>query len=309
MNQPVTMSYLGPAGTFTEMALAEFRRAHFSGVQSNSLPTDSPSEAISAVLDRQADYACVALENSVDGPITATFDALTRGVQIYYEYDLEISFALMTRPHHSYGKRPILSTHPVAYQQTKVWIKDHIGEHEFLPASSNAAAAQAVARGEADIAVAPALSAEIYELEIKATHVADQAHAMTRFVLVGLPGVPTPRTGHDRTGLAFTLPNTPGSLVGALNECAVRGVDLTRIESRPLHQGLGSYRFYVDLHGHISDPDIQEALAALYRRATDLIFLGSWPRIDAPIDRVDQEPRYRSAQSWIQSLLKGTPVG
>ena len=199
-----TIAFLGPAGTFTEAAVHKFA-AHLPQVE--TMPVGSPSEAVAAVRAGHAEYACVAIENSVDGAVTTTFDALVEAepVQIYREVDIPVAFSIMTRQ--GAGDIARLSTHPVAFQQIRGWVKDNLPEAEFVPASSNAAAAEAVARGEADAAAAPARAAEIFGLETIAQDVADVEGAATRFVLVGRPGKPTARTGQDRTSVIFTLPN------------------------------------------------------------------------------------------------------
>ena len=294
-----TIAFLGPAGTFTEAAVHKFV-AHLPEVE--TLPVGSPSEAVAAVRAGQADYACVAIENSVDGAVTTTFDALVEAepVQIYREVDIPVAFSIMTRP----GKGDIrrLSTHPVAFQQIRGWVKNNLPEVEFVPASSNAAAAEAVARGDADAAAAPARAAEIFGLETIAQGVADVEGAATRFVLVGRPGRPTARTGQDRTSVIFTLPNEPGSLVGALQDLAHRGVDLSRIESRPTRETFGTYRFYVDLIGHIEDQPVAEALRALWLRTEVLLFLGSWPAA-TPAGKPPRD--LTAADDWVARARRG----
>ena len=294
-----TIAFLGPAGTFTEAAVHKFA-AHLPEVE--TLPVGSPSEAVAAVRAGQADYACVAIENSVDGAVTTTFDAIVEAepVQIYREVDIPVAFSIMTRP----GKGDIrrLSTHPVAFQQIRGWVKHNLPEVEFVPASSNAAAAEAVARGDADAAAAPARAAEIFGLETIAQGVADVEGAATRFVLVGRPGRPTARTGQDRTSVIFTLPNEPGSLVGALQELAHRGVDLSRIESRPTRETFGTYRFYVDLIGHIEDQPVAEALRALWLRTEVLLFLGSWPAA-TPAGKPPRD--LTAADDWVARARRG----
>lgn len=297
------VAFLGPQGTFTEAAMLEFYRL---GVidQPEGLAVSSPAEAIESITEGRADFACVAIENSVDGPVTPTFDALAEheDVQIFHEVDLDVAFAIMRRPD---SGTETFTTHPVAYQQVKGWVHSNLPGARFLPASSNAAAAQAVAEGRADVAAAPLRAAELFGLDVVASSVADVSGARTRFVLVGARGVPTPRTGHDRTSVAFTLPNVPGSLVRALNEFAVRGVDLSRIESRPTRTELGTYRFYADLIGHIDDIPVAEALRALYLHAEHLMYLGSWPAA-APIPQ-DQTKlaRLKQADDFIEKLRKG----
>lgn len=294
-----TIAFLGPAGTFTEAAVHKFA-AHLPEVE--TLPVGSPSEAVAAVRAGQADYACVAIENSVDGAVTTTFDALVEAepVQIYREVDIPVAFSIMTRP----GKGDIrrLSTHPVAFQQIRGWVKNNLPEVEFVSASSNAAAAEAVARGDADAAAAPARAAEIFGLETIAQGVADVEGAATRFVLVGRPARPTARTGQDRTSVIFTLPNEPGSLVGALQDLAHRGVDLSRIESRPTRETFGTYRFYVDLIGHIEDQPVAEALRALWLRTEVLLFLGSWPAA-TPAGKPPRD--LTAADDWVARARRG----
>lgn len=298
-----TIAFLGPAGTFTEAAVHKFATEwEARGETVETLPVDSPSAAVAAVRAGQADYACVAIENSVDGAVTTTFDALEEGdpVQIYREVDIPVTFSIMTRP----GTKDItrLSTHPVAFQQIRGWVAENAPGVEFVPASSNAAAAQAVARGEVDAAAAPARAAEIFGLETRASGVADVQGAATRFVLVGLPGRPTARTGQDRTSVIFTLPNQPGTLVGALQDFAHRGVDLSRIESRPTRQTFGTYRFYVDLIGHIDDQPVAEALRAVWLRAEELRFLGSWPTATP----AGHPPRdLAEADAWVARARRG----
>lgn len=308
MNATNTIAYLGPAGTFTEAAFLGFaERGHF-GEHFEGLACRSPREAIDAMLSGQAAYACVAIENSVDGAVTPTFDALgaRAGVQIYDELDLSIAFSVMVKPGVQLADARTFATHPVAYQQVKAWLEEHAPHLEFRPASSNAAAAAQVAAGEADVAAAPQRAAELYGLESIAHNVADVAGARTRFVLVGPVGQPTPRTGADRTSVLFSLRNVPGALVGALTEFSLRDVDLTRIESRPLENGLGTYRFYVDTRGHITDHNVGEALRALYLRCEQLTFLGSWPARDGSASPATTGENIIAAHKWLEAAREGS---
>ncbi|MDO5099384.1 MAG: prephenate dehydratase [Corynebacterium sp.] len=306
-----TVSYLGPAGTFTEAALWKFAETGvFRTTDITPLPATNPREAIDAVRDGAADFACVAIENSVDGPVTPTFDAIAAGsgVHIYAELDLPIAFAMMLKPGTELSQIHRVATHPVAYQQVKTWLAETIGEHEFIPASSNAAAAQLVADGGADLAAAPTRSADLFGLDIVAENIADVAGARTRFVVVGSSGLPPKPTGVDRTAVVFTLRNEPGSLVAALTEFAVRGVDLSRIESRPIETGLGTYRFHVDLNGHIADPLVAEALRALYTHCDSIRFLGSWPVAqanDRELELNQHRKRLAEADAWVKAAALG----
>lgn len=306
-----TVSYLGPAGTFTEAALWKFAETGvFRRLDITPLPSTNPREAIDAVRDGVADFACVAIENSVDGPVTPTFDAIAAGsgVHIYAELDLPIAFAMMLKPNTQLSQVRRVATHPVAYQQVKAWLAETIGEHEFIPASSNAAAAQLVAEDGADLAAAPTRSADLFGLHIVADNIADVAGARTRFVVVGPSGQPPQPTGVDRTAVVFTLRNEPGSLVAALTEFAVRGVDLSRIESRPIETGLGTYRFHVDINGHIADPLVAEALRALYTHCDSIRFLGSWPVAEAndrELELHQHKQRLSEADAWVKAAAAG----
>ncbi|MBI9001182.1 prephenate dehydratase [Corynebacterium sp. CCM 9185] len=274
------VAYLGPEGTFTESALLEFqRRGCFGPGDIAKLPVESPHEALNAVRSGAAQYACVAIENSVDGPVTHTFDALAdgAGVRIFAETEIEISFSVMVRPGTSAGEVRTFTTHPVARQQVRNWTDRAFPDAEFVPASSNAAAAKAVAEGHADAAVAPHRAAEIFALDVIAENVIDVPGARTRFVVVGGIHTPPAPTGNDRTAVVFTLPNTPGALVSALTVFSSRDIDLSRIESRPTRTELGTYRFHVDIAGHIEDRKVAEAFQALGKIAEGLTYLGSWP--------------------------------
>lgn len=292
----ITVAYLGPKGTFTEMAALRLMP------DAELVPVGSPAEAIAA----GTDFAVVAIENSVDGPVTPTFDALASDdtTQIYRETDIEVAFSVLRRGD---SGTKTFATHPVAWQQVKGWVGENLPGIKFVPASSNADAARMVAEGEADYAAAPARAAELYGLETVAQDIADVKGARTRFVVVGKRGKPTARTGNDRTSVAFTLPNEPGSLARALNEFALRGVDLTRIESRPTRINFGTYRFYADLKGHIDDIPVAEALRALYLHAEHMHFLGSWPAATEPAGDTgtDVLARIAAADTYVKQLRTG----
>ncbi|AGF73639.1 prephenate dehydratase [Corynebacterium halotolerans] len=309
-----TVAYLGPAGTFTEAALLRFAESGaFGGGEITQLPVNSSRAAIDAVRHGEADFACVAIENSVDGAVTSTFDALADGggVQIYHELELEIAFSIMVRPGTRLADVRTLATHPVAHQQVRQWMAEHVPEAAYTPASSNAAGAEAVAEGRADAAAAPDRAADLFGLEVLAADVADVGGARTRFVTVGPRGVPTPRSGNDTTSVVFTLPNEPSTLVGALTEFAQRGVDLSRIESRPTRRVFGTYNFYVDLVGHIDDAPLAEALRALWLRAENITFLGSWPAAsgDGREDALAADlARLERASTWVDAAREGKEI-
>lgn len=311
-----TVAFLGPRGTFTEQALQDFIAQGHLPPSTVTLPLESPGAALDAVRSGRADYACVALESSVDGPVVQTEDALTSGdpLQIFRETTVSVAFSVGVRPGVTLGgPHPIrtYTTHPVAQAQVRQWVAQHLPGAEFLPATSNGAAAQAVAEGRADVAIAPRRAVALYGLDEVAHSVADVPGAETRFVLVGRPCPPLPATGNDRTGIAFTLPNRPASLLSALTELSVRGVDLSRISSRPTRRGLGVYVFHVGVVGHIEDAAVAEALAGLRRTCEWVRFLGSWPRDAAhrlEAGAGSRPPEYSESLAWVASLREGGPA-
>lgn len=312
------VSFLGPRGTFSEAALWHILKTSTlpdlaTVTASTTVPLSTPGEALRAVTTGEVDYALVPTENFVDGPVTTTLDALAEesGLQIYAETEVPIVFSLLVKPGVTLedlqqlgeqGEEVTVGSHPIALTQVRRWLEEHLPHATTITMNSTADAAAAVQRGEIDVAVAPARAGELYELDDIAHGVADVSGAYTRFILVGPPGPPPPPTVRDRTCVIFRLPNEPGTLVNALNECGLRGVDLLRIESRPTREVFGTYTFYVECCGHIQDAAVAEALQALYRRSTWIRFLGSWP-----IYRPQGTPPLSIEESveWVERLRKG----
>lgn len=304
------IAYLGPEGTFTEAALRALdAQGLIPATQTGRgsvtpLATDSTPAALAAVRAGDADFACVPIENSIDGPVIPTLDSLADGVplQIYAELTLDVSFTIAVRPGLTATDVRTVAAFPVAAAQVKRWLSENLPNIELVPSNSNAAAAQDAAAGRAEAAVSTALATERYGLDTLAAGIVDEPNARTRFVLVGCPGPPPKCTGSDRTSVVLRLDNVPGALVTAMNELAIRGIDLTGIESRPTRTELGTYRFYLDFVGHIDDDAVAEALRALHRRCADVRYLGSWPTGEvggaAP-------PPLDEATEWLQRLREG----
>jgi prephenate dehydratase len=240
-------------------------------------PTVSPSAALEMVRSSEAAFACVPIENSIEGSVLPTLDSLATGspLQIFAEYTLDIAFTIATR---TGVTEPVsLAAFPVARAQVARWVAKNLPQAKFQAADSNAAAAVDVADGRADAAVTTPLAAQRHGLEVLAAGVVDEPNARTRFVLAGPVGPPPRRTDADRTSVVLRLDNVPGALAAALGEFAIRDIDLTRIESRPTRIELGTYIFFLDCVGHVDDPPVAEALRALVERCADVRYLGSWP--------------------------------
>ncbi|CAM4388684.1 Prephenate dehydratase [Mycobacterium basiliense] len=304
----VRIAYLGPEGTFTEAALIQIVADglvpdHDPGA-AQRLSVESAPAALDAVRDGSADFACVPIENSIDGSLAPTLDSLAIGspLQVFAETTLDVAFSIVVRPGRSAADVRTLAAFPVAAAQVRSWLTAHLPETELCPAYSNADAARQVADGQVDAAVTSPLAAQHWALESLADGVVDESSARTRFLLIGPPGRPPARTGADRTSAVLRIANMPGALVQALTEFGMRGIDLTRIESRPTRTGLGTYMFFVDCLGHIDDDAVAEALKALRRRCADVRYLGSWPTGQA--DGVHPHPP-DEASIWLARLRGG----
>ena len=267
-------------------------------------PAESTPAALEAVRSGAAEFACVPIENSIEGSVLPTLDSLAGGppLQIYAELTLEVSFSIVVRPGVVPEQVHSVAAFPVAAAQVRRWLAAHLPGAAVVPANSNAAAALDVVAGRADAGVSTALAAQRYGLSVLAGDVVDEPNARTRFVLVGRPGPPPGRTGADRTSVVLRIDSAPGALVSAMNEFGIRDIDLTRIESRPTRTGLGTYVFFLDCVGHIDDSAVAEALKALYRRCADVRYLGSWPT-GAAAGAVP--PQLDDADRWLTRLRDG----
>lgn len=298
------IAYFGPSGTFTEMALARFESAGAFEGQVERVPAPSQGAALDLVRAGEVAGAVVPIESSVEGSIAATLDSLAVGprLQIVAETELEVTFSILTRPGAERSDIALLAAYPVAAGQVREWVARELPGITWYTSTSNAAAAEDVVAGRADAAVSTSLAGERLGLATLAAGVADHDQAITRFVLVTPPCPAPPPSGADRTSVVFELSNEPGSLMRAFAEFSTRGVDLTRIESRPTRTGMGAYRFYLDCVGHLEDSAVGEALKALHRTAPQVRFLGSWPvfaKTGAP------PPSDAEAAQWLTELKKG----
>ncbi|CAM3936657.1 prephenate dehydratase [Nocardia ninae] len=297
------IAYFGPSGTFTEMALAELESSGAFEGAVERVAAPSQGAALELVRAGEVDGAVVPIESSVEGSIAATLDSLAIGprLQIVAETELEVTFTILGHPGTELSEVRTLAAYPVAAAQVREWVSRNVPQAQPYVSASNAAAAEDVAAGKADAAVSTALAGTRLGLAVLAAGVADHEQAITRFVLVTRPCVAPPATGADRTSIVLELPNEPGSLMRAFAEFATRGIDLTRIESRPTRTGMGTYRFYLDCVGHIDDTAVAEALKALHRTAR-IRFLGSWPATSAT---GTPPPSDEAAAGWLTQLRKG----
>lgn len=301
-------AYLGPAGTFTEAAL----RQVVSPDEAEYLPQPHVVAALDAVRSGAADYAVVAIENSVEGAVTVVLDTLAAGdLVMLREVLVPVSFVLAARDGLALADVRRVGAHPHAWAQCRTWLATHLPDAEHVPQTSNTAGAQLLAGPEPappfNAALVPPAAVETYGLIVLAENVADNLSAVTRFVVVGRPGeLPAP-TGADKTTLVVHLPdNQAGALLTMLEQFATRGVNLSRIESRPIGDELGRYSFSIDAEGHIREPRIAEALMGLHRVCPVVRFLGSYPKADGVRNDVRAHSsawEHEAAEQWLRALL------
>jgi prephenate dehydratase len=301
-----TYSYLGPAGTFTEAALAQVPEARGATWR----PVHNVGEALDDVVAGRSVAAMIAIENSIDGGVSATQDALANipDVRIIGEYIVPVTFDLVVRAGTSLADITVVNAHPVAYAQCRGWLEKNLPHHGHIPSPSNvAAAADLLESGNAEAAIAPPGIATHYAVDVLASNIGDDARAETRFVLVSRTrDLPAP-TGRDKTSLIVELPeDRAGALLEMLEQFATRGVNLSLIQSRPVGDGMGRYRFVIDADGHVRDDRMADALLGLRRFSPHITFLGSYPRADGqPVAHDDRyaDQVFTDARTWLDDIL------
>jgi prephenate dehydratase len=301
-------TYLGPQGTFAEQALF----ALLAGATADVTPARSVPEALDAVRRGAADHAVVPLENSIGGQVGVTLDELAAGepLQITRDVVLPVQFVLAAAEDRPLTSVRTVAAHPQASLQCREWLRQHVPGATVTDVLSNADAAQQAGSGAFDAAVCAAIGAEHHHLAVLAKDIADHADALTRFALVSRPGSTPPPTGDDLTSLAvYIAHDRVGALLAVLTELSVRGINLTRIESRPTGERLGRYVFFLDCAGHVAEARMGEALKALHRICADVRFFGSYPRagLDEPPLRLPglADHDFAEAEEWLGRIRSG----
>jgi chorismate mutase/prephenate dehydratase len=270
LEEPLRVAYLGPPGTFSEMAVAK----QF-GSAVDAVALDSIDEVFRAAETRASGFAVVPVENSSEGAVGVTLDLLlATPLRICAEVVLRVHQNLLATQATLDGLTRVYS-HAQSLAQCREWLARHLPHAERVPLASNAEAARRAASEPGTGAIGPALAAERYGLRVLAANIEDDPKNMTRFLVLGnLDPAPS---GRDRTSLVMSVPNRPGALHALLSPLASHGVSMSRIESRPSRQALWEYMFYVDIEGHQDDAKVASALAELRAIAPFLKVLGSYP--------------------------------
>ncbi|RMG28005.1 MAG: prephenate dehydratase [Gammaproteobacteria bacterium] len=269
--QPLTVAYLGPEGTFTEAAAYK----HF-GHSIRTRKLDAIDEVFREVEAGSAHYGVVPVENSTEGVVNHTLDMFMRSpLKICGEVELRIALHLLGRVGSLQEVRRVYA-HAQALAQSREWLDANLPHAERVPVSSNGEAARRAAEEAGTAAIASETAAEHYGLARIARDIEDEPGNTTRFLVIG--NQEAGPSGVDKTSLLVSVRNRPGALYGLLSPFARHGISMTRIESRPSRRGVWDYVFFIDIEGHVSEAPVAAALAELDEQASLLRVLGSYPR-------------------------------
>jgi prephenate dehydratase len=302
------IAFFGPFGTFTEQAL----RTQADLAAGELVPYRSVPDVLDAVANGDADKGFVPIENSIEGMVNFTQDALVFDYELLIQREvvLDIEHCLLAKDATTLADVTTVLSIPVATAQCAAYLRKNLPDADIITANSTADAARQVseraAAGEKGLAaIAPRTSADLYNLAVVASDIADHDGNQTRFVLVGRDGIPA-STGHDRTGIVvFQRADEPGSLISILQEFAARRINITHLSSRPTKAGgLGDYCFIMYVDGHVDDELLADALRDLRAKQGGVKFLGSYPAAGehAHSAREHADARWKEADDWVTAL-------
>jgi prephenate dehydratase len=301
------VGYFGPSGTFTQQALMTLDDLS----DADHIPFRTVPDVLDAVEGGDLDLGFVPIENSIEGMVNFSQDALAfdHSLLITREVVLDIEHCLLAPPGVALDDIDEILSIPVATAQCHHFLRERLPEVEVRAANSTADAARIVAEGAAatSAALGPRVAAEVYGLEIIAEDIADHADNQTRFILVSRDEIPSP-TGHDKTALVvYQRADEPGSLISILQEFAARRINLSNLFSRPTKAGgLGEYCFMVYAEGHVADELLADAMRDLHAKHGGVKFMGSYPAAGdhAESAREHADARWREADDWIVELQR-----
>jgi chorismate mutase / prephenate dehydratase len=271
LEEPLKVAYLGPQGTFTQMAtLKQF------GDSVLGTPLVTVDDVFREVTSESCHYGVVPVENSTEGVINHTLDNfLDSNLRICGEVEVRVHHHLMVSPEAT-GEIKRIYSHQQTLGQCRRWLNGHYPSVERLTASSNAEAARRVAEEKDAAAIAGEMAAEIYGLDILSRQIEDESDNTTRFIVVGREDIGP--SGNDKTSIVVSTHNQPGALYKLLEPFHRHGVSLTSIETRPSRTGMWSYVFFIDFDGHRDDELVQAVLGDIDSDALEVKLLGSYPR-------------------------------
>ena len=280
-DQPATIAYLGPPGTFTEQAARLSRR---SGDEATLTPFPSITASAEAVANGQADLAVLPFENSLAGAVGETHDLIIHqlhSLRICDEIVIPVEHCLIVPPEADSSVLDVIYSHPQALGQCQRYIQRRFPQARTEATLSTAqAVGRAIEHGDHAAAIAPRRAAELFEATILEVGIEDDHRNATRFIVVA--DQDHEPTNVDRTTILFSTANRPGALLQVLQHFGEAGINLTRIESRPSREQLGSYLFLVDIDGHRLDEPLASALARIEQDVDRIRVIGSYPRAAQP---------------------------
>jgi len=271
LEKPLQVAFLGPEGTFTQQAAYK----HF-GHAACVIAATSIDDIFKLVENEQCQFGIVPVENSTEGVITHTLDRfISSSLQICGEVEIRIH-------HNLIGSVSLLSeiteiySHQQSLAQCRKWLNRTLPDVSLTAVSSNAEAAKLAVGQPGKAAIAGEVAAELYNLQILEKHIEDEEDNTTRFLIIGQQTANS--TGSDKTSLLISTGNQPGALHKIIEPFAEFGISMNRIESRPSHQALWEYVFFIDIDGHCHDDQIRKVLESLKQRANTVKVLGSYPK-------------------------------
>jgi chorismate mutase/prephenate dehydratase len=272
LEKTVRVAYLGPEATFTHMAV----KRQF-GLSARAVPVGTIAGVFDEVARGGADFGVVPVENSTEGVVNHTLDTFIGSeLKISAEIFLAIDHCLLVRPGVELGQIERVYSHPQGLAQCRRWLAANLARAALIEAASTAEAARLARDDGRGAAVASELAGKLYDLAVARRGIADTAQNVTRFLVIGKRQAEP--TGHDRTTLLLELRDEQGVLCRVLEPFARRGVNLSKIESRPSRRRPWEYLFFIDVDGHQRDATLAEAVGEVAKSCTSLTVLGSYPK-------------------------------
>ncbi len=267
----LTVAFFGPPATFSHMACIQ----HF-GSSIRMLPENTIQDVFEAVERGKADYGVVPIENSTEGPVSLTLDMFIKSeAKIGAEIMTKISHDLLSRSGNA-GEVQKIYSHPQALGQCREWLRKNFPHVSLEEAGSTAKAAQLAVEDPKTAGIASSLAAHLYGLKVVASQIEDNLNNYTRFLVLGRQGAQ--RTGRDKTSVLFVVSHAPGTLFRVLQVFYEKGINLTKIESRPNKGKPWEYIFFIDFEGHATDPHVAQALHEVKGHVLFVNLLGSYPQ-------------------------------
>jgi len=271
LEKPLRIAYLGPKATFTHQAALEYF-----GFSAHYVPCPTIRDVFVEVESERADYGVVPVENTIEGVVNYTLDMfLESDLQISGEVVIPINLHLLSNLESISEVRKVYS-HKVALGQCRSWLEKNLPHAQLIETESTARACEIVLEEEGAGAVASEVASYTYHLNILAQNIQESTDNFTRFLVVSKRCMKP--TGNDKTSLIFAVRDEPGALYKALEAFYLKGINLTKIESRPSKRRAWDYVFFVDLEGHKEEERVREVLEELRKRTQMVKILGSYPR-------------------------------